>query len=223
MSVAVIDLGTVTARLLILTPEGKRLTDRRFTRLGENLGQSGVLSAASLERVAEALDAFAAQIADANVGPESTFVVGTSAARDAANTHELAQLVSDRVGVPLEVLSGDDEGRYAFQGATRSHGHDGQYAMTLDIGGGSTEFVVGVVGGESIESYSADTGASRITDAYIVSDPPEPEDLSAGLSIVELHVIDARRAVANLAVVAESGPVIGLGARSRPPPLSTSA
>ncbi len=209
MKVAVIDIGTITTRLLIRSLDGDRITKRVFTRLGEDLSTTGRLSTASLERTRAALTDFRSQIDAAGVA--KTLCVATSAARDATNTDELAALVTDTLGVELEVLSGEDEGRFAFSGATGTHGVSGRYATTIDIGGGSTEFVVGLVGGEAIDSFSTDMGASRFTTAYIVTDPPEPEDLSAALSVVELHVIDARRELANLAVVAEDGPVIGLG------------
>ena len=209
MSVAVVDLGTITARLLILTDAGQRHTDRSFTRLGEGLAATGLLSPASLERTATALASYRSQIDAAGVS--SVYCVATSAARDASNTDDLAALVRQTLGVELEVISGAEEGRLAFLGATASHGDVGKFAMTIDIGGGSTEFVVGPVGGGSIESFSTDMGAARMTQAYIVTDPPEPEDLSAALSVVELHVIDAKRELVNLAEVAENGTVIGLG------------
>ena len=208
---AVVDLGTITARLLILGENGLRVTDRRFTRLGEGIADTGALSAASLERTAEALANFKTAIDEAGVTRVNC--IATSAARDASNPEDLAALVRQHLGTELEVISGEDEGRYAFLGATSSHGTAGNYAVTLDIGGGSTEFVVGPVGvpDGAVESFSADIGASRATQAYIVTDPPAPEDLSAALSVVELHVIDARRAIPNLVEVASNGPVIGIG------------
>lgn len=209
MNVAVVDIGTITSRLLICSADGDRITGRAFTRLGEGLAETGRLSAQSLDRTAAALTEFRSQIDAAGVS--EIRCVATSAARDASNTAELAAVVNQTLGVELRVITGEEEGRLAFAGATAAHGVSGQYAATLDIGGGSTEFVVGVVGGDAVDSFSTDMGASRFTTAYIVTDPPEPEDLSAALSVAELHVIDAKREIPNLSMVAESGPVIGLG------------
>lgn len=209
MKVAVVDIGTITTRLLIRSHDGDRRAFRVFTRLGNDLASTGRLSAESLERTRIALVDFRTRIDGAGVA--KTICVATSAARDASNTDELASLVTATLGVELDVVSGEEEGRLAFGGATAAHGVAGRYATTIDIGGGSTEFVVGLVGGDSVESFSTDMGASRFTTAYIVTDPPEPEDLSAALSVAELHVIDAKRELANLSVVAEEGPVIGLG------------
>ena len=154
--VAAIDCGTNSIRLLIadITPESggaPPLTDvtrqMRIVRLGQGVDRTGRLPPAALRRTMAALAEYAGLIAEA--GPEAIRMVATSATRDAANSQEFTDRVRAILGVAPEVISGDEEARLSFTGATRElagragrRGLPPPYLVT-DIGGGSTEFILG--------------------------------------------------------------------------------
>ena len=217
--VAVVDLGTITTRLLLseVDAKGREHNERLapITRMGADLGRTGALSDEALDRVAEALISHRTRL-DA-FGPDSLRVVATSAARDASNRRQLLDLVLRVLGAEVELLSGAEEGRLTFIGATSSlpahampNGPGVGFAV-LDIGGGSTEFATGATDGSLTGVYSADIGASRVTEAYLHHDPPLAEELSAGLSVVQLHLDDCRREVPGLAETISAGTVVGVG------------
>ncbi len=205
--VAVIDLGTVSTRLLITG------TDTRVavvTRLGESVHRDGAFGASAWDRLAGPLDDFVARIR--THGVTDVRVVATSSARDATDREWFFDQVEGVVGHRPRLLDGETEARLTFAGATSAlpAGHS---VLLIDIGGGSTEYVLGRAGSEPTETWSADVGAGRLTDAYLESDPPRPEELSSALSIVEAHLSDVRVALPGLAdVLADPNHVvIGVG------------
>jgi exopolyphosphatase/guanosine-5'-triphosphate,3'-diphosphate pyrophosphatase len=137
-------------------------------------------------------------------------VVATAAARLAANAADLAAVVDEVLGVEMVVLTSEDEARLAFAGATAGLDHTGPL-LVLDIGGGSTEFSVGSVAEGVTGWWSADVGAGTLTDAYLDSDPPTPWELTAALSVVELHIDDVIREVDGLGGALKDGIVVGVG------------
>ena len=205
---AVIDVGSMSTRLLLADPDGPGERHQILTRLGHDLRPGGPLSAAGLHRVRDALVQHRRRIDDAGV--TEIAVVATAAARQAANTADLLDLISDVVGVDAIVLSGQEEGRLAFAGATADLDHAGP-VLVLDIGGGSTEFSVGRAGDTPTVTWSADIGAGSVTDAYLHGDPPTPWELAAALSVVELHVDDVVREVEGLGDVLRDGITVGVG------------
>jgi len=214
MTVAVIDIGTISARLCIANDEGAVLRDARIVHTGEGVRSTKRISSAALDRLRACLDDYRAAIVA--VGADQTRVVATAIGRDAANHQALAEVVRSSVGVDVEVLSGDDEARFGFSGAVgglAGSGFDDRgMILVIDVGGGSTEFSLGSVAGGYERGFSADVGASKLTDAYLLSDPPQADELSAALSIVELHIDDVRREVPGLAdALSSSGMVIGVG------------
>lgn len=211
MTVAVVDLGTISTRLLIVGDERERVAPV-VTTMGTKVDATGLLSAEGLARVERALQGFRPRLDDAGVS--QVRVIATSAARDAGNRDDLLAVVDRVLGVPTDVLSGEEEGRLAFAGALAGLPADldsTTRALVLDIGGGSTEFSVGSAANGLEGVYSADVGAARVTDSYLESDPPRPEELSAALSVIQLHLDDASRELVDLAGVIDRGPVIGLG------------
>jgi exopolyphosphatase/guanosine-5'-triphosphate,3'-diphosphate pyrophosphatase len=207
--VAVIDLGTITTRLLILG-DGVEQREMTITRMGEGVAATGRIGADAIGRVGGCLGRYR-ELIDA-AGVQQVRAVATSAARDALNRSELFGAVEAAIGVEPELLSGDEEGRLAFAGAVAGVGdHDGM-VLVIDIGGGSTEFAIGTTDGGLEQVFSADTGAARITDAFLLSDPPRPEELSSALSVVELHLADVKRELPAVAdALGPSGRVVGLG------------
>jgi len=175
--VAAIDIGTNTTRLIVAEVSGGSLEEleRRsvITRLGEGVDKSGVLSAAGIGRVEETLSDYR-EIVE-RLGATTTLVVATSAVRDASNGDEFLSEIERRFGFKVQLLSGSEEALLAFRGATyvRSLMHS---VLVVDIGGGSTELVLGDAAGYSF-FVSLDIGAVRLTERYLHSDPPSPAEL----------------------------------------------
>lgn len=196
--VAGIDIGTNSVRLLVLAADGSELVRRAtVTKLGEGLSTTGELSQGAIDRN---LDCIRAYHKEAVAHGASRFrVTGTSASRDARNGATFLALVEDIVGTPPEVLSGSVEGELSFRGAMASfeprvNGLDRpELDMLIDIGGGSTEFVVGRPGEAPLGSLSLDMGCVRFTEMFLPTDPCTPEDLSNLISIVHAHLDDVER------------------------------
>jgi exopolyphosphatase/guanosine-5'-triphosphate,3'-diphosphate pyrophosphatase len=189
--VAAIDCGTNSIRLLIADVADGRLTDvvRTMTvvRLGQGVDQTGEFAADALERTFAAVDAYAAQCKE--FGVEATRFVATSATRDASNRDVFLEGVRARMGVAPEVITGEEEARLSFRGATSvlDASHDAPY-LVVDLGGGSTEVVLGTDGPEA--AHSMDVGCVRMTERHLISDPPETDEIAA--AVKDIHAaIDA--------------------------------
>ncbi|MFD5784358.1 exopolyphosphatase [Streptomyces sp. NPDC126933] len=183
--VAAIDCGTNSIRLLVADahPDTGELTDldRRMTivRLGQGVDRTGRLAPEALERTFAACREYAAVIKW--LGAERIRFVATSASRDAENRDEFVRGVLDILGVEPEVITGDQEAAFSFTGATKElPGEDS--CLVVDIGGGSTEFVVGE--DRVRAARSVDIGCVRLTERHlvrdgVVSDPPTPAQIAA--------------------------------------------
>jgi exopolyphosphatase / guanosine-5'-triphosphate,3'-diphosphate pyrophosphatase len=187
---AAIDCGTNSIRLLVadvtIHDDGSAdLRDvhreMRIVRLGEGVDATGHLATAAIERTEAALADYT------NVcrrkGAERVRMVATSATRDAANRDEFFDMTRALLGVEAEVISGDEEARLSFAGAVGSLApEDGPFVVT-DVGGGSTEVVVGTWDGRRVEiigARSVDIGCVRITERCLRSDPPSEAETAAG-------------------------------------------
>lgn len=189
-----VDVGTNSVRLLVAETDGTdaplRVLDRRMTitRLGQGVGASGRLRPDAVSRTLATLQEYRATLDD--FGVERVRATATSAARDAANRDEFLVPAGEILGTGAELISGDEEGRLTFLGATTGLAEPGPY-LVVDIGGGSTEFVVGT---EEVDGLvSVDVGCVRLTEAYLHSDPPAPEELSQAMSVVGAHLADVDR------------------------------
>jgi exopolyphosphatase/guanosine-5'-triphosphate,3'-diphosphate pyrophosphatase len=206
--VAAIDCGTNTLRLLIADIEdaGVAVVERRTTivRLGQGVDRTGVFAAEALGRTFAALDEYA-EVIQARTVDRIRFVA-TSAARDVANRDRLIEGVRKRLGVAPDVISGDEEARLAYDGATRQlagHPEIAAPAMVLDIGGGSTELVLGVGDGE-IAGASMDIGSVRLTERHLHDDPPTRQQRAAARA-------DIDEVLAGVGLpLAEAGSLIGV-------------
>jgi exopolyphosphatase/guanosine-5'-triphosphate,3'-diphosphate pyrophosphatase len=178
--VAVVDIGSNSTRLLIADVRDGAVTelDRRtaVTRLGEGVDASGRLGEAPQERVLATLDGYAEAIARHDC--ERRIAVMTSAVRDAANGAEFQAAVRDRYGLDARTLTGDEEARLTYLGATAGRNDDDGSRLVIDIGGGSTELVVGEHGRVRFH-VSTQAGVVRHTERHLASDPPRPEELEA--------------------------------------------
>ncbi len=179
--VAVVDLGTNTTRLLIADVRDREVAevDRRseVTGLGKGVDANGRLDDEAIERVVETLGGYREAIDAAEV--ENMLTVATSAVRDAANGDDFRANLHERFGLDAETITGEDEARLTFLGATSRHAPGPGPVMVIDVGGGSTEVVVGVPGEEPTFAVSTQAGAVRQTDRHLPDDPPSDEGLAA--------------------------------------------
>jgi exopolyphosphatase/guanosine-5'-triphosphate,3'-diphosphate pyrophosphatase len=179
--IAVVDLGTNSTRLLVADVADGRVAEieRRteITRLGERVDSAGKLAPAAMGRVFETVESFRKRI-DAH-GAAKVVGVATSAVREAKNGEEFRQELADRFGVEARTISGDEEARLSFLGATSGRPPGGDPLLVLDIGGGSTEFVVGVPGSDPTFHASTSAGSVRQTERHLADDPPPEDQLSA--------------------------------------------
>jgi exopolyphosphatase/guanosine-5'-triphosphate,3'-diphosphate pyrophosphatase len=178
---ACIDVGSNTTRLLVALEDGPRLrevfSERAFTRLGSACGPDGEIAS---DKVAEVAFVVARQVRLAHeFGAVSLRVVATAAVRQAPNGRSLAKAIRDACGLPLEVLDGEDEARLAFAGAVGMlvDPPAGKLGV-VDVGGGSTELVVGTSAGGVTWSVSLPVGSSTVTATDLPTDPPSPAELA---------------------------------------------
>ncbi len=180
MLCAAIDIGSNTTRVLVAEPvEGqlkKVMEQRAYTRIGKALGEDGEIPA---EKAAEVAEVVATQVRLAReLGAETIRAVATAAVREASNGAQVAAQIGDAAGVPVEVLSDEEEGRLSFIGATKTLGHpvEGKVAV-VDVGGGSTEVILGTVPGGVEEVRSWRVGSGALADELIASDPPSAAEI----------------------------------------------
>jgi exopolyphosphatase/guanosine-5'-triphosphate,3'-diphosphate pyrophosphatase len=180
MRVAVIDIGTNSTRLLVAEVRGGAVeeVDRRtvVTRLGEGVEATGRLSDAAVGRVTDTLAAYRAAIDEH--GAERVVAVATSAMRDAANGPDFRAEIQRRFGFDARTISGDEEARLTFLGATAGRAA-GAETLVIDIGGGSTEYVTGRAGSAPGFHVSTRMGSVRHTERHLHSDPPTADELEA--------------------------------------------
>jgi exopolyphosphatase/guanosine-5'-triphosphate,3'-diphosphate pyrophosphatase len=204
--IAAIDCGTNSVRLLVAEADGaggfatlERLM--RITRLGQGTNATGRLAPEAIERTMVVLREYREVMDRLGVPPGRVRITATSAARDAANRADFFGPATEVVGAAPELLSGEEEGRLSFLGATTELDPALGPFLVVDIGGGSTEF--SVEGG----SVSVDVGCVRLTETYLQSDPPAPEELHACITVTTEYLKDVVR---ELPAVAEARTFLGL-------------
>jgi exopolyphosphatase / guanosine-5'-triphosphate,3'-diphosphate pyrophosphatase len=182
MRVAVVDIGTNSTRLLItdVDPSTGTVTEllRRseVTRLGDGVDSTGSLSAEATARVFSTLADY--REATDRLDCKANLAVLTSAVRDAANGDSFAARVRDEYGLDARILSGEEEAQLTFLGAMSGRPSTGEPTVVIDIGGGSTEFVVGR-GRTAGFHVSLPAGVVRLSERHIHSDPPDPKELQS--------------------------------------------
>jgi len=181
-ALAAIDCGTNSTRLLITEGMGRdrRTLDRQMviTRLGQGVDASGRLDPLAVERTIDVLRQYREAI-DA-LGATAVRITATSAARDAANADVFFDAAEVVLGVRPELLSGAEEGELSFAGASADLDPARGPFLVVDIGGGSTECMVGTDRVEDMRSF--DIGSVRLTEKHLASDPPAPEELSNAIA-----------------------------------------
>jgi exopolyphosphatase/guanosine-5'-triphosphate,3'-diphosphate pyrophosphatase len=187
---AAIDCGTNSTRLLV-SEDGARTVERlmRITRLGQGVDATGALSPDAVNRTLDVLREYR-QVMDRH-GVGRVRMTATSAARDAANREDFFTAAEEIVGARPELLTGEHEARLSFLGATAQlDAAEGPF-LVVDIGGGSTEFAVGTTEPEAV--LSVDIGCVRLTEKFILHDPPAPEELSQVISVTKDYLEDVAR------------------------------
>ena len=211
-TVAAIDCGTNSIKVLIADVGAGALRvvlrDSRVVRLGQGVDESGMLAELALERTFAALDEFAAVIRDHGVPPELTRFCATSATRDASNSAVFTLGVRRRLGVEPEVLSGDEEAALVYAGAIAGLvAPSTEPVLVVDIGGGSTELVVGEGGGPRA-SISMNIGSVRLHERHLHSDPPTAAEVAACVADIDRHLDGSGIALGDVrSVIGTSGTI----------------
>jgi exopolyphosphatase / guanosine-5'-triphosphate,3'-diphosphate pyrophosphatase len=188
--VAAIDCGTNSIRLLIAESKpggGLVELDRRteIVRLGQGVDATGEFHPEALRRTFAATESYAKIIQDAGVPADKIRFVATSASRDARNRDEYFEGVHRRLGVLPDVISGDTEARLSFTGALTGVQPEGDPVLVMDIGGGSTEFILGSSDGAMNSAISLDIGSVRLTERFLRKNPPAEDDLARAAAHVD--------------------------------------
>lgn len=172
---AVIDIGTNSTRMLIFRSDEGNLVrvnkSVRYTRMGQDVNRTGQLHPDAQKRNLEALEEFKNITKDYDV--KEIYIFGTSAMRDAENTSEFTDQVKEKLGLDIEVISGEDEARFGFIGVSQCFD---EKIFIFDVGGGSTEFIFGE-NNQLEKMISLNLGCVRATEEYLFSDPPTFQEL----------------------------------------------
>ena len=197
-TVAAIDCGTNAIRLLVADVVDERIVAERtrvmrIVRLGEGVDRTGEFSDEALQRTFAAVDEYAVILRDLHV--QQLRFVATSASRDVSNRAAFEAGIRARLGIDPEVITGTEEAALSFAGAVVGlpRGIAELPALVVDIGGGSTEFVLG--SDTPVAVASVDIGCVRMTERHLHSDPPTADELSAARSDIDNAVRQALAAV----------------------------
>ncbi|MDY6055371.1 DUF501 domain-containing protein [Micrococcus sp.] len=212
VTLAGVDCGTNSIRLLVARPadigeDGRPageaadpaaplvdvVREMRVVRLGEGVDATGAFSSQALERTFAAVDEYARLVRRHHAG--RVRFVATSASRDAANRDVFVAGVAERLGVEPEVITGEEEARLSFAGAVSAVDVAGldpeDLILVVDLGGGSTEFVVGTAAGQVVDAVSLNMGCVRFTERFAFSDPPTREQTAAARAAADALLDDA--------------------------------
>jgi exopolyphosphatase/guanosine-5'-triphosphate,3'-diphosphate pyrophosphatase len=197
--VAAVDIGTNSVRLLVADVDGSSPRDAkvvplerrmRITRLGQGVDRTRAHAPEAIERTVAVLHEYRDVLDDLAV--TAVRATATSAARDSSNRDDFFTAARDALGVVPELLSGEEEAELSFLGATADLDAPAPY-LVVDIGGGSTEFVLGTDAPTGL--VSLDMGCVRVTEQYLESDPPAPEELSNAVAAVRDLVAEVPRVI----------------------------
>ncbi len=203
-TVAAIDIGTNSVKLLV-RHGSDRFSHAVAVRLGEGMHATRELQPEPIARTLDALRRLRS-LADER-GVARLGVVATSATRDARNRDAFLDAAAEILGTRPIVLSGEDEGRLAYSGSCIDLPDGvGSPRLVVDIGGGSTELMVGA--GDALSVASIDLGCVRLTESHLRSDPPRPDELTNAIGLVQDHLDDVIRDLPDILDVAS---IVGIG------------
>ena len=204
--VAAIDCGTNSIRLLVADVDDGILTDvvRRMeiVRLGQGVDRTGRLAPEAIDRTIKALAGYTELLR--SLGAEKVRMVATSASRDAENADEFRAAVVDILGAEPEVITGDEEARLSFAGAVHGLRQGEPPYLVADIGGGSTELVLGT--DTVVAARSIDIGCVRLTERHLHDDPPTAEQIAGA----EKDIVDAIAEAAETVPLMDANTLVGL-------------
>ena len=214
MKFATVDVGTNTALLLIVEVGGGGAMKvigrgRRVVRLGEGVDESGMVKEEAMRRLGEALQAFQRKAREE--GADIVSVCGTSASRDARNKSELVRFVRDHTGLEYTILSGEAEAYWSFRAATSVFDNPPPLCAVLDIGGGSTELIVGQPGtgdGELRARHSFNIGTVRLTERLFPTQPPPRASFAKAIETIDAILGDEGQNLKN--AFSEPLPLVGV-------------
>ena len=173
MKVATVDIGTNSMRLLIADYENNKIFNRKkyveVTRIGKGVDEKGMISGEAINLNSSVLEKFISLVKSKRC--EKIRVIGTSALRDSKNSDEFIKKAYEKTGVNIEIISGEMEANLGFLGI-KSILDEKKYTLTIDIGGGSTEFILGNRDGELVFSKSENIGVVRLTERFLKLDIP---------------------------------------------------
>ena len=181
MKVATVDIGTNSMRLLIADYENNEIFNRKkyveVTRIGKGVDEKGMISGEAINLNSSVLEKFISLAKSKRC--EKIRVIGTSALRDSKNSDEFIKKAYEKTGVNIEIISGEMEANLGFLGI-KSILDEKKYTLTIDIGGGSTEFILGNRDGELVFSKSENIGVVRLTERFLKL------DISSDIEIIEM-------------------------------------
>ena len=187
--VAAIDCGTNTIKLLVGDLPDVAVREMRMVRLGQDLDRTGRIADEALTRAFTAIEEYAALIAAHGVPPSRIRFCATSASRDAANADVFTAGVRERLGVEPEVVDGAEEAALSFDGAVRNlRVPPAPPVLVVDVGGGSTELVLGTVADGPRAVDSMDVGSVRLHERHLRSDPPTAAEVAACVADIDAHL-----------------------------------
>ncbi|HWC67459.1 MAG TPA: exopolyphosphatase [Acidimicrobiales bacterium] len=202
---AAIDIGTNSTNLLVVHPDGRRERWVNVTRLGQGVNRDRRFAPEAVERTLGVLREYRARLDERGIGSGSLRVGATSGSRDAEDREEFFARAAGIVGAVPDLLSGTEEARLAFRGATADLDPELGPFLVVDIGGGSTELALGH--DEPTVSLSMDVGAVRLTESELHEDPPAAEELANAIAVVQAHLDEALLVAPELA---EARTVVGI-------------
>lgn len=207
MKIAAIDIGTNSMRLLLANyVEGKFFDRQKYintTRIGQNVDKEGIISDEAIKRNVDALYEFA-KIAKEH-GCEKIYAMGTSALRDSKNKEEFLQKAFDKSKVMVEIISGDNEADLGFLGVVQEI--DDEDILVIDIGGGSTEFIVGNKTEGIKFTKSENVGALRMTEKFLIKDPVDDLEFENSKRYIENSIMDTMDKISHFNIKK----VVGIG------------
>lgn len=216
MKVAAVDIGTNSVKMVMGWQNQGQIeimdVPPIVTRLGQGVDTAGRLDERAIERTLQALNTFAIQAR--NAGVTVIKAVGTSALRDASNGSEFVSKAENILGGTVEIISGDREARLVYGTARQeatTMAPDASTIVTTDVGGGSTEIVIGL--SENIlYCQSLQLGAVRLTERVLTSDSPTEKEVTTAMDIVDEALRDIPQISGDIAIIASGGTVANLGA-----------
>jgi exopolyphosphatase / guanosine-5'-triphosphate,3'-diphosphate pyrophosphatase len=204
---AAVDCGTNSTRLLVVDGAGAVKTrEMHITRLGEGVDRTRRLNPEAVARTLDVLRAYRVAMEAQQV--RHARLVATSAVRDARDGDAFLRSAGDVVGVDAELLSGEEEGRLSYLGATDGLSDAGGATAVVDIGGGSTELVLKVR--EAVRSVSLDIGCVRLTERFLRSDPPGDDEVASAHHAIDAELDRAFRVIPELGAIGPGDRLIGL-------------